>query len=112
MTLIDDIRNLLSKHLTLDAEERQMLASADDEALLLGKLTELVRRLLDNDRHRLFAAAYRMDLNEGLLQQAIRSGTSDTVALNIAALMIRREKQKAEIRKRYGKNNDNLLIND
>lgn len=95
----------------LGNQELPLLATANSEEVLLGRLTECVRYLLVHDRQRLFAAAYRMDISEDLLQQALHSGTTDTVALNIAALMIQREKQKLVMRKRYQQQN-NLLADD
>lgn len=110
MNELEEVCTLLGQHLDIDSRELQPLFAATSEEVLLGKLTELVRYLLDNDRHRLFAAAYRMDISERMLRQAIHSGTSDTVALNIAALIIQREKQKIETRRRYRQ--DNNLLTD
>ncbi|WP_448520520.1 hypothetical protein [Rhodoflexus sp.] len=105
-----EIRSLLGNHLDMDSRELQPLEAATDEEILLGRLAEFIRYLLDNDRQRLFAAAYRIDISEPMLRQALYSGTSDTVALNIAALIIQREKQKIETRRRYRQ--DSSLLPD
>lgn len=108
MTELQEVCSLLGQHLDMDSTELQPLDAATNEEILLGRLTEFIRYLLDNDRQRLFAAAYRIDISEQLLRQAIHSGTSDTVALNIAALIISREKQKVQTRRRYRDSNNRL----
>ncbi|MCS6967884.1 MAG: hypothetical protein RMJ44_04355 [Cytophagales bacterium] len=77
--------------------------SNDEQAQLLGKLTRLVQYLLDHHRPYLFAAVYRMDISEKMLKKALCSGSGETIALNIAALMLERQKQKMKWRQSYKK---------
>lgn len=70
--------------------------STEDEFLKL--LTRVIQHLLDNDFERLLNGLYRIDVDENKVKMAM---ATDNVAENIARLIIERELQKVETRRRY-----------
>ncbi len=68
---------------------------------LLELLTIAVATLLQTNTQKLFGLLYRQDVDETLLRQALLADDSRKIAENIARLVIDREKQKQEIRRRY-----------
>ena len=68
---------------------------------LLEILTIAVGTLLQTNTQKLFGILYRHDVSEKLLRQALLADDSRQIAENVARLVIEREKQKLEFRKRY-----------
>ena len=68
---------------------------------LLEILTIAVGTLLHTNTQKLFGILYRHDVSEKLLRQALLADDSRQIAENVARLVIEREKQKLEFRKRY-----------
>jgi hypothetical protein len=71
------------------------------EAELLEKLSFAVAHLLQTNTQKLFGLLYRHDVSEKLLRQALLAEDSRQIAENIAKLVIEREKQKIEMRRKY-----------
>lgn len=71
------------------------------EAELLEKLSFAVAHLLQTNTQKLFGILYRHDINENLLRQALLADDSRQIAENIAKLVLEREKQKLEFRRKY-----------
>ncbi len=95
---IAEVSVLIRKDLSLAHDELALQTSIDE---LKEKLTQIVQYLLDKDFERLLQAMYRIDINEGKLKVALASDPPDLVAPKIATLIIERELQKAESRRRY-----------
>ena len=68
---------------------------------LLELLTIAVATLLQTNTQKLFGILYRHDVSETKLRQALLADDSRQIAENVARLVIEREKQKLEIRRRY-----------
>ena len=68
----------------------------EDEFLKL--LTRVIQHLLDSDFERLMNGLYRIDVDENKVKLAM---TTNQVAENIARLIIERELQKVETRRKY-----------
>jgi hypothetical protein len=68
----------------------------------LHKILSLaVCQLLLNDYQKLLALLYRIDVNEEKFQNAFKSDSSTLISDKIAMLIIEREIEKAEWRKKY-----------
>ena len=61
-------------------------------------LTDVIQHLLDKDFERLVNGLYRIDINEQKFKLAL---TSENAAETIALLIIERELQKVETRRKY-----------
>ena len=88
---------LANKDFNLDIPETEV-STAEDFQLIL---TKLIRHLLDNDFESLLNGLYRIDVSEEKVKQAM-SSSGDT-AEEIALLIIERELQKVETRRKYRK---------
>lgn len=92
--LLPDVLNLTNKDFNLDIPQSEV--SNQDEFLKL--LTRVIQQLLDTDFERLMNGLYRIDVDENKVKLAM---TTNDVAENIALLIIERELQKVETRKKY-----------
>jgi hypothetical protein len=72
-----------------------------DEEKAIRLLTLAVRDLLDKDLEKLLNICYRIDLSENTLKQILHQSEPDSVASDLAKALWERQKQKAEIWKRY-----------
>lgn len=72
----------------------------EEEALLLF-LTELVEHLLEQNLERLFWVLYRLDVDEEKVHAALSLKAKEPAAPTLAALILAREKQKAQSRLDY-----------
>jgi hypothetical protein len=71
------------------------------ESELLDILSLAVANLLQNDLQKLLSILYRLDVSETKFRQALLAEDSRQMACNIANLILAREKQKLEFRRRY-----------
>lgn len=85
---------LAKKDFQLDLADQE-LATKDE---FLALLTKVIKQLLDHDFERLLHGLYRIDVDENKVKVAM---TTNNVAENIARLIIERELQKVETRKKY-----------
>jgi len=68
---------------------------------LLELLTVAIGTLMQTNTQKLFGILYRHDVSETKLRQALLADDSRQIAENVARLVIEREKQKLEFRRRY-----------
>ena len=68
---------------------------------LHAQLVIVISYLLDKDFNRLLNAVYRIDISEQKLQKALSVDPPNMVAPSIATLILERELQKVETRKKY-----------
>ena len=85
---------LTNQDFNLEIPEAEV--SSQDEFRKL--LTKVIQHLLDSDFERLMNGLYRIDVDENKVKLAM---TTDQVAENIALLIIERELQKVETRRKY-----------
>ena len=71
------------------------------EPELLELLSLFIGNLLQTDLQKLLSLLYRIDVNETQFRQALLAEDSRQIAENIAKLVLAREKQKLEFRRRY-----------
>lgn len=92
---IDALRQVLVQAWSLPED---VVASRDR---LLAALAERVSGLLDKDMQRLSTAMYTLDIDEAQFQDAMNLRGMDTKATAVAELILERELQKIETRRRY-----------
>lgn len=95
-----DLSKLITKDLRVDHNEVEISeeTNAND---LHAQLTKLIRHMLDADFQYLMNAMYRIDISENALNSALNTPNPEHVASEIAHLVIQREIQKLETRKKY-----------
>ena len=64
-------------------------------------LSLAIAHLLNNNTQKLLSVLYRLDVDEKLFRQALLADDSRQAAGNIARLVLAREKQKLEFRRKY-----------
>ncbi|MTI19647.1 hypothetical protein E1176_01295 [Fulvivirga sp. RKSG066] len=97
----DDIiltQELIKKDLALDSELPDLASDLED---LKKKLTPIINHLLDHDLNRLLTALYRIDVSEAKVKKVIASAKPEIIGDTIAQLIIDRELQKVETRRKY-----------
>ncbi|WP_297336518.1 hypothetical protein [Algoriphagus sp.] len=77
------------------------LAHPISEAEVVILLSQAISQLLDRDFERLLQICYRIDLGEAQLRRILHESEPDQISLDLAKALWERQKQKAEIRKRY-----------
>lgn len=92
-TLLPDTIQSLQKYVELESQ-------ASYEALLEA-LTSAVMHLLLHDMEKLLNILYRIDVNEPKVKAAFAQNNPKLIAPTIARLILERELQKAESRRKY-----------
>lgn len=84
-------------------ELSQLLPQQEDQALIQLKnaLAERIAYMLDHDFELLMQIFYKIDLKESSVQQAITGGIEGEPSMILADLVIERQIQKAETRRKY-----------
>ena len=95
---ITEVSVIITRDFGLNDTELIAFDSAD---AFKHKLTDIIRYLLDKDFEKLLHAMYRIDINEDKLKAVLASPSPDEVAPNLAQLVIEREMQKVETRRKY-----------
>lgn len=72
-----------------------------DEEQAVKIIAKAVGELLDRDLEKLLQICYRIDLSEKRLKEILHESAPDQVAEDLARALWERQKQKAEIWKRY-----------
>ncbi|MFC3416879.1 hypothetical protein [Algoriphagus hitonicola] len=76
-------------------------AESISEAEVVILLSQAISQLLDRDFERLLQICYRIDLGEEKLRRILHESEPDQISMDLANALWERQKQKAEIRKRY-----------
>jgi hypothetical protein len=90
------IRNDLNSSYGLDLPEATSIEAL--EAIL----AERINALIMDDFNRLVQLLYRVDVDEGKLKNLLRENTGTNAGLLIARLILERQRQKIEIRRKFG----------
>lgn len=91
---------LIRKDFNLDAAELSIAEAELSYQSLLTKLTRIVGYLLEKDFSKLLQVLYRIDIPEEKLKSALASDEAEP-AIIISQMILDREMQKVETRKRY-----------
>ena len=73
---------------------------------LRSLLSEHIHTLITKDFSRLIAILYRLDISEKKLKELLQHQSQNDAGLIIADMIIERQLQKIESRKRYSRNDD------
>lgn len=92
--------SLIRKDFNLDESELSIPETELSHATLLAKLTRVVSYLLEKDFSKLLQVLYRIDISEEKLKAALASNEGEPSEV-IARMILDREMQKVETRKRY-----------
>lgn len=90
---------LIVKDLSLETGSLPATVSGLDE--LKRRLVPIINYLLDSDFSRLLNALYRIDVDEPKAKRILATGLPGLVADNLTDIIIERELQKVELRKKY-----------
>jgi len=83
------------------------------DKLFFSALSSEIDHLIKNDFEKLVSILYRMDVNESKLRMLLQDENGSDAGELIATLMIERQLQKIESRKKYGgQNPDNDIPSD
>ncbi|MEO6894720.1 MAG: hypothetical protein ABI136_06750 [Ginsengibacter sp.] len=72
-----------------------------------NKLIDLINKLINKDFEALIQLLYRVDVNEKKIRAYLNENSNEDSAAIIADLIIERQLQKIESRKKYSSKNDN-----
>lgn len=72
-----------------------------DMKVLRSYLVKVISELLDKDLNRLIQAMYRIDISENEFKSALSTINPEEIPEEIANLVIKREMEKVESRKKY-----------
>ena len=93
--------NLIRKDFNLDVSELAIPEAELSTETVLKKLSYLVAYLMEKDFSRLLQVLYRIDVSEEKLKAALATQAQAPSDL-IAQMILEREMQKVETRKKYG----------
>ncbi len=88
----------ISKSLQLTNDELQKSCTKED---LLFFLDQYIQDLIDNDFEKLLQLLYRIDVSEVKVKEALCLSGPKKASYTIAKLIIEREEQKVNTRKKY-----------
>lgn len=95
ITLINDHLDISKTSLELQNNKLQTYQ------LLRDKLADVINYLLNNDMEKLLSAIYRIDVSEEKFKSAMNGENINLITENIADLILEREFQKVEYRKKF-----------
>lgn len=99
---MDNIKQQIQNTLSLREE---LIDEVQNEEQLLRLVTIYVQELIDHDFERLLLVLYRLDVGEIKVKKALDINGAANAAQSIAQLIIDREKEKIETRKKYDNQN-------
>jgi hypothetical protein len=95
-------RDLLVRDFAWERSFFESVATAEDLHLLLKKA---LQPLLDRDMGRLLLILYRLDISEEKVKRLLAEAPPESLAADLATLIIAREWQKVQTRKKYSQGN-------
>lgn len=99
---LNDAIQLLNDHLDIKQSSLELQSTAlKTYELLRNKLTVVIHYLLSNDMEKLLSAVYRIDVPEEKFKSAMNGDNVNIISENIADLVLEREFQKLEYRKKF-----------
>ncbi len=100
VTLVKQSYQLIRKDLGLE-EELEIGEEESSFGWLMSYLEKQINYLLDHDFNRLINAMYRIDIPDHQVNELLYSSQTGELALNLAKVIIEREKQKVMTREKY-----------
>jgi hypothetical protein len=71
------------------------------EAELIEVFAKAILKILRTNHHKIFPILYRYDIDERKATEAFKLINDEDIALKLSHLLVEREKQKIEMRKKY-----------
>ena len=90
---------LISKHFDISQSEFEVEKMNYSE--FLKNLTRIINYLLEKDFQRLLNGLYRIDVSEQKVNEVLNASAPDSIAKEVAQLILERELQKVETRLKY-----------
>lgn len=106
LELLRETSRLISKDL-FDNDELQQNTS--DYSSLKNILAVRITELLKTNLNELLRILYRIDVAENKVKNAFKCMSEEEIADQIAKLVIERQMQKVEIRRKYSGNNQDII---
>ena len=94
---------------SLEIDEKFLAKAATDDEQFVAFRNLLIRRieeLAEKDMEKLYTILYRIDVNEKKLKETLKNTAPENFALVIADMIIARQYEKAESRKKFGGENE------
>ncbi len=98
-SLLQDSYELIKKHLPVEGNYDDGPDMTFDR--LHAWLTKEIQIMLDTDFNGLLNALYRIDVQEARVREIIELGNPDHIAPELAKVVLRRQIQKVETRRKY-----------
>jgi hypothetical protein len=95
---MEDYLQILDK-IKPDLAIRKEKVKSEEELLLI--FSKAILKILQTNHKKIINILYRHDINEQKAKDAFKLINDEDIALSLAQLLIEREKQKIEIRKKY-----------
>ncbi len=102
MVPVLDIQDIMLLSQQLDV----VLQPEDSLKVLKNKLSDKINYLIEQDFHALMHLLYRIDINEIKLKQTLQDNQDKDAGKLIADMIIQRQMEKAELRKKFKKKDD------
>ncbi len=100
---IPEIELAVSRYFDADEPAKGKNSLTYDQ--FFNRLRHLLEYLLRSNQERLWQGLYRIDVPEEKVKQAYAAGSIHEISEKLAVLIINREAQKAELRKKYSSKN-------
>jgi hypothetical protein len=85
-----------------EIENTAFSANQPDEELVIKLLADRIDYMLQSNPDMLMSMMYRMDVREKDLQEALQPGKLDEPTRALALLVIKRQQERLETRRKYG----------
>jgi hypothetical protein len=99
-------RILLSQQLDIDLQEDDSLK------MLKNKLSDKLNYLIEQDFNALVHLLYRIDISEVKLKQTLQENEEKDAGKLIAEMIIQRQMEKAELRKKFNRQDEDIEEED
>ncbi|MGB0884936.1 MAG: hypothetical protein ACPGR5_00775 [Chitinophagales bacterium] len=85
----------------------ELIAKVDNEEKLIHLLSLYIQELINTDFEHLLYLLYKIDVGEKKVKEAIMNSKPEEAHIIIAKMILKREKEKVETRKKYKVNKEN-----
>jgi len=104
---VDILKQQIQNTLSLRAD---LTEAVKNEEQLLKLVEQYVQELIDTDFEKLLLVLYRLDVSEKKVKQALEINGAEKASNSIAKLILEREKEKAETRKKFSSGNTDWVF--
>lgn len=94
---------------TLSLRE-DLIIEIDNEEQLLKLIEIYVQELIDSNFEKLLLTLYRLDISESKVKKSLEQNGAENASQSIAKLILEREKEKFESRKKFSRGNNDWVF--